>query len=104
MIPCGMEDVDLVAIAFGIKAVDARDRSHVAFALPAFDMNQEMQRVGDIGADGFIGQVDIGLKRAVGEAAECLRSGVGVDGGKASRVAGVESLEKIEGFRTADFA
>src|SRR5262249_47245832 len=68
----------------------------VAAGVATLDMNKQMNRVGDIGFDGPVRQLNSALQDTIGKPRKRLGGGIGVNGGQAPAVAGVERLQEIE--------
>src|SRR5579872_1789889 len=72
--------------------------------MPAFDMDQDMDGIGDGGFDRFVRKLDAALQDATGQPGECFPAGIGVNGGEAAAVSGIQSLQEVEGFLAANLA
>ena len=94
----------VVFIAIGIVAVDFHDFGDEAPARTAFEVNDDVDGITDVGFDGPVGQVHAALQNAAREAGKALPCGSGMYGGKTSGVSGVEKLQEIEGLASAYFA
>ena len=70
----------------------------------ALGVHHEIDRAGDLAADGFPGHVSGAHQDHVFDAGERVARGIGVHGGHRSIMAGVHRLQHVEGFRAADLA
>src|SRR5262245_38443098 len=61
-------------------------------------MNKQMNRVGDIGFDRPVRQLNAALQDTIGKPRKRLGGGISVNGGQAPAVPGVERLQEIECF------
>ena len=59
---------ELVPVLGGRIALDGQNLIDAALGVPAFDVDQKMDRVCDAGLDGFVGQLDSVLQHTTGEA------------------------------------
>ena len=64
-------------------------------------MDDDVERISDVGLDGAIGEVHAALQNATGKPREALLRGVRMDGGQRAGVPGVQELQEIEGFAAA---
>jgi hypothetical protein len=97
-------DAAVEFIAIGIVAVDFHDFGDEAPTGAPFEVHDHVDGITDVGLNGAIGQIHAALQNAACEAGQGLPCGGCVHGGKASRVSGVEKLQQIEGFSSANFA
>ena len=87
-----------------VVAVDFEDFGDEAAARAALDVNDDIERVADVGLDGAVRKLNAALQHATREASEALLGRIGVNGGKRARVAGIQKLQKIERFAASNFA
>src|SRR5436309_2753085 len=95
--------LQFIFVSLRVVTMNLEELRHEAAGAPPFDVQQEVDRIGKVGLDGLIGQVDGRLECATHEARDGVVSGIGVDGAESSGMAGVQSLKKIEGFPSPDF-
>ena len=70
----------------------------------ARDLDDGVDGVRDLLADGALGNIEVGHGDHVFDAGEGVARGVGVDGGERAFVAGVHGLQHVEGFFAAHLA
>src|ERR1700693_5435916 len=85
-----------------VVSVDQENFGNVSPSRPAFDMYDHVQGVGDVRLNRAVRQFDPALQDAAREPREAWWRGVRRDGGKRPRVPGVQELQQIEGFATAN--
>jgi len=93
-----------VTVVGGGIAFNGNDLVDAASSVPPFNVDQQMDGVGNAGLDGLVREVDAALQDATGQPRKSLPGGIGMDGGKASAVAGVEGLQKIKGLLSANLS
>jgi len=91
-------------ISVGIEAVDFEDFGNEPSPRPAFDLDNDVQRIADVRLDGAIRKFHAALQNAARETSEALLRGTRMDGGKRTGVARIQKLEEIECFPAPDFA
>ena len=62
-----------------------KDLGHETFPLPPFNVDEKIERIGDIAADRLVGKLNARLQDAGGKACDGLPGGVGVNRGQAFR-------------------
>src|SRR6266851_1029432 len=87
-----------------VVSVDQENLGNVSASWPALDMDNDIERIGNVGLNRAIGEVHTTLQNAAREPREALLSGICVDGGQRPRVSGVQELQEVEGLATANFA
>src|SRR5229473_4638452 len=85
-----------------VVSVDQEDFGNVSASRPALDVDDDIEGIGDVGLDGPIGELHAALQNTACEACEALLRGVRMDGGQRAGVPGVQELQEIEGFATAN--
>ena len=100
---CDIDRTEIEQVGVGIVAVDFKHFGDETASRAALDLNDNIQRISDIGFDGAVWQFDAALQDAACEAGEALLRGTRVDRREGSRVSGVQELEKVKGFSAADF-
>lgn len=88
----------VVAVLGGGITFDGENLLDAAASVPALDVDQEINGIGDAGFDRLVWQLNAALENATYQPGKCLTRGIGMNGGKASAVAGVEGLQQIESF------
>ena len=83
---------------------DFEDFGNVSAPGPTLKLDDDVERVGDVGLDGPIGQVYTTLQNATGEAGEALLRGVCVNRGQRAGMSRVQELQKVEGFPTTNLS
>jgi hypothetical protein len=71
---------------------------------PAFQVNDDVHRIGDGGLDRAMGELCIALQNAMSETSERLGGGVGVNGRERPRVASVQELQELECLASTNLA
>src|SRR5712664_1968728 len=102
-----LSDVDgakVEQVGVGIVAVDFEDFGNESSPRPAFDLDNDVQRVPDVGLNSAVRKFHAALQNAAREASQTLFRGTRMDGGKRTGVAGIQELEQVEGFAAPDFA
>src|SRR5713226_6651401 len=87
-----LSDVDgakVEQVGVGIVAVDFEDFGNEPSARPAFDLDDDVQRIPDVRLDGAVRKFHAALQNAAREASEALLRGARVDGGKRTGVASI---------------
>ena len=69
-----------------VVSVDQKDFGNVSAPRPALDMNDNVERVSDIGLNGSIRKFNATLQNATGKACEALLRGIRMDRGQRARV------------------
>src|SRR5229473_8440652 len=87
-----------------VVSVDQEDFGNVSASRPALDVDDDIEGIGDVGLDGPIGELHAALQNTACEACEALLRGVRMDGGQRAGVPGVQELQEIEGFATANLS
>src|SRR5262245_55457140 len=95
---------EVVLVRLGGVVANLEDLAHEAFSVTAVDVNEEIERVGDVGLDSPVGEGDAALEREVLGAGERAASGVGVDGRGAAGVASGEGVEEGRALAASDLA
>src|SRR6266853_6089996 len=99
----GQEDRAVVEkVRVRVVSVDQENFVNVSASRPALDVDDDIERIGDVGLDGPIREVHATLQNTTGEACEALLCGVRMDGGQRAGVPGVQELQEIEGFASAN--
>src|ERR1700732_323186 len=99
----GQEDCAVVEqVRIRVVTVDEENLGNVSASRAAFDLDDDIEGISDVCLDCPIREVHAALQNTTGEAGETLLRGVGMDGGQGSGVPGVQELQKIEGFTTAN--
>ena len=93
---------EVETVEVGVISRNLGDFGDEALTGPAFQMNENVQGVGDVVLDCPIGKFHTTFKNAVGETAESLRRGVGVESRDRPRMPGIQQLQKVTGFRTSN--
>ena len=75
-----VDGIEFILVAFGIESLDFENLRNVSSSWPAFELNDDVERVADVGLDSAIGQFDAALENAARESRYCLLRGTGVDG------------------------
>src|SRR5215475_14250064 len=105
MVPIPIEyGFELIGIVSRGEALDGKDLVDVAAGVATLDMNEQMNRVGDIGFDRPVRQLNSALQDTIGKPRKRLGGGIGVNGGKTAAVAGIERLQEIECFFPANLS
>src|SRR5713226_3776548 len=87
-----------------VVAVDEEDFGNVSASRPALDMDHNIEGISDVGLDSPIGEVHAALQNTTCEAREALLRGVRMDGGQRAGVPGVQELQEIKCFATANLS
>ena len=77
---CGKDGRKIVEVYFGVVSVNFQDFRHESNSWAAFELDDDVERVADVGLDSAIGQFDAALENAARESRYCLLRGTGVDG------------------------
>src|ERR1700685_1363496 len=93
---------EFVSVLAWVITLDPYQLRRVPFPVPALDVQQQLEGVGDIGANGGVRQLHAGLENATGQAGDGLLRRVSMNCGDRSRGASIESLEQVESFAAAD--
>src|SRR6266404_1504017 len=102
-----LSDVDgakVEQVGVGVVAVDFEDFGNEPSPRPAFDLDDDVQRIADVGLNSAVRKFHAALQNAAREASQALLRGTGMDGGKCPGVARIQELEQVEGFTATDFA
>jgi hypothetical protein len=91
-------------IGVGIVAVDFHHFGDIAPPRPTLDLDHNLKRIGNVALDGAERDVDTTLEHATGKPGKALFGGIGMNGRERTRVAGVQKLQKVEGFPTSNLA
>jgi len=91
-------------IGFGIESGDFNNFGNPAPAAGALDVDDDLDRVGDLALERSVGDFEAGLQDATAEPGDCLPRRVGVNRGQAPGMAGVQRLKQVVGFLAPDFA
>ena len=75
-----VDRIEFVLVALGIESSDLEDLRNVSSSWPAFELDDDVERVADVGLDSAIGQFDAALENAARESRYRLLRGTGVDG------------------------
>lgn len=70
----------------------------------AFDLNDYIQRIRDVGFDSSVRNLHAALQYARSKARDTLGRGVGVDGGNGAAVPWIQKLKQVERFAAANLA
>ena len=62
-----VDGIEFVLVAFGIESLNFEDLRNVSSSWPAFELNDDVERVADVGLDGAIRQFDAALQNAARE-------------------------------------
>jgi hypothetical protein len=95
---------EIEKVCVGIVAVDFKDFGNESSPGPALDLNDNVQRIADVGLDGAVRELDAALQNTTREASETLLGGTRVNGRKRTGVARIEKLQEVEGLPAPDFA
>src|SRR5689334_6340624 len=87
---------EFVSIRLRVVTLDFENFGHETLAGTAFQLDDDVQGVGNIAFDRVVGELDATLQDATGKARQALLCGRGVDGGKRARVPGIEQLQEVE--------
>ena len=87
-----------------VVAVDFEDFANEPPARPSVDMNDNVERIADVGLDGAVRQFNAALQNAARESRQALLRGTGMNRGQRAGVTGVEKLQEVEGLAGPDFA
>jgi hypothetical protein len=94
-------DQEPVAVLLRVVVLHLDQRVDDAGALPSRQMEDDVDGVGNLVANGLIRQRDAALDHARREPGQRLVGGVGVDRRQRPGVSGVERLEQVERFPTS---
>ena len=75
-----VDRIEFVLVALGIESSDFENLRNVSSSWAAFELDDDVERVADVGLDSAIGQFDAALENAACESRYCLLRGTGVDG------------------------
>ena len=100
---CHVDRTEVEQVGVGIVAVDLKHFGDETASGAALDLDNNIQRISDIGLDGAVWQLDAALQDAACEAGEALLRGTRVDCREGSGVSGVQKLEKVKGFGRRGF-
>src|SRR5664279_3364388 len=80
-LPAKIKRSEVVAVRLRVVARDFEDFRDQTLSWPALQLDDDVQRIGNVALDCVIGQVDPTLQDATGKARQPLLGGGGVDGG-----------------------
>src|SRR5690242_10151238 len=89
-------------VGIGVVSVDEENFGNVSASRSALEMDNDIERIGDVGFNRAIGEVHAALQNATGEPRQPLLSRVCVNRAKRSGVSGVQELQEIEGLAATD--
>ena len=72
-------------------------------ARPSFDVDDDVERIADVGFNRAVRQFHAALQNAARKPRQSLLRGAGVNSGESSGVPGVEELQEIERFASSNF-
>ena len=75
-----VDRIEFVLVALGIESSDFENLRNVSSSWAAFELDDDVERVADVGLNSAIGQFDAALENAARESRYCLLRGTGVDG------------------------
>ena len=101
---CNIGRTEVEQVGVGIVAVDLKHFGDETATRAALDLQNNIQRISDIGFDGAVWQLDAALQDAAREAGETLLRGTRVDCRDRSGMSGVQELQKVERLAAPDFA
>src|SRR5258705_1441153 len=84
-------------VSVGIVTVDLEDFGNESSPRPAFELDEDVQRIADIGFDRPVREIDAALQNTTREASEALLRGTRMDGRKGASVGRVQKLQEVEG-------
>ena len=67
-----VDRIEFVLVALGIESSDFKNLRNVSSSWAAFELDDDVERIADVGLDRFIGQVNSALEEATGETREAL--------------------------------
>jgi len=76
-----------------VVSVDEQNFRNVSASRPALDMDDNVERISDVGLDGAIGEVHAALQDATREPREALLRGVSMNGAERAGVSRVQELQ-----------
>ena len=79
VLPSDKELLEFVAVGVGVVSDDLQNLGDESRSGSPFDVDEQVERVGDVAFDRSIRQFDIALQDATGEAVDGLQSGVGMN-------------------------
>src|SRR5215472_8757024 len=94
--------LQVVAIESGVIASDGINLPDQALTIASLDVDQQVQRLGNIAADRSVRKLNAGLKNAGRKSRQSLPGRVGMECGQRSGVPGVKGLEQVEGRAISD--
>src|ERR1700738_1453674 len=100
----GIYSAKVEQVGVGIVAVDFEDFGNESSPRPAFDLDDDVQRIADIALDRAVRELDAALQNTTRKASEALLRGTRMDGGKRTGVARIQKLEEIDPSPAPDFA
>jgi hypothetical protein len=101
---CPIESVKLEAIFVRVVSLDFDQFGHNTAAVTAFDLQQQVNGIGDTAPDRLKWELHVGLENAARQASDGLPGVVSVNGRERPRVTCVERLKEVEGLRTTHLA
>ena len=83
MILLGQEHRTVIEeVSIRVVSVDEQDFGNVSASRAALDVDDDIQRIGDVGFDGSVREINAALQNTTGEAREALVRGVRMNGGQ----------------------
>jgi hypothetical protein len=89
-------------VCVGVVSVDQEDFGNISAPRPPLDLDDHIKRIGNVGLDGPVRELDTTLQDTTRETRETLLCGVCVDGRERAGVPGIEKLQQIESFASAN--
>ena len=62
-----VDGIEFILVAFGIESLDFENLRNVSSSWPAFELNDDVERVADVGLDSAIRQFNAALQNAARE-------------------------------------
>ena len=81
--------IEVVLVVFNVERPNLENFGNEAHARPALDLDNDVERLGDVRLDGSVRNLDATLQDTSREARDALNRRVGMDSGKCPAVAGV---------------
>ena len=93
-----------ITILAGVVPAQGEHLRHGSLASTALQVNQHIHHFGDVAGNGVIGKSGAGDSDTGAQAFDSQAGGVGMDRTKSSGMSGIQSLQQVEGFRSAHLA
>src|SRR5580704_12875716 len=89
-------------VGIRVVSVDKENFGNISAPRPTFDLDDDIERIGDVSLDGSVRKFDTALQDTTRETRETLLRGICVDRRERAGVSRVQELQQIERFAAAN--